>query len=282
MFPKHVFITGASSGIGLATTQKLVENGYNVFGAARRTSAVAALEGVTPVSLDLTNSDSIRAAANSVIERTGGVDILINCAGYGEFGAIEETHIDDARKQMEVNVFGAMELTQLMLPHMREVGRGRIVNVSSVAGEFSSPLAGWYHASKFALEALSDSLRGEVAQFGISVVVVQPSYVATDWHDNAMKTLGYASGTGPYAAMVNSQRAYFASSAVAKQTSTVEEVAQILYCAATTPNPKTRYRVGKGAELAVALAALAPDRVFDALTRMQFGYGKPASPPPDH
>ncbi|MHA7984822.1 oxidoreductase [Rathayibacter sp. CAU 1779] len=266
------FITGASSGIGARTAALLVERGLTVFGAARNTDAVAAIEGVIPVKLDLSDDASIRAAVAQVTERVGTVDILINCAGYGEFGTVEETSLDAARQQLEVNVVGAMGLIQAVLPGMRDARRGRIVNVSSLAGEFAAPLGGWYHASKFALEALSDSLRGEVAQFGVDVTLVQPSYVATDWHDTAMEHLAEASGDGPYAGMAAAMRRYFSSPALAKQMSTPDAVARLIVKAAVTPHPRTRYRIGAGANIAVAMATVLPDRTFDALTRKQFGY----------
>ncbi|MBN9142113.1 MAG: SDR family NAD(P)-dependent oxidoreductase [Micrococcales bacterium] len=267
-----ILITGASSGIGARASALLADRGAAVFGAARTTDAIARIPGVTPVALDLTDDDSIRAAVAGVAEQAGGVDILVNCAGYGEFGSVEETGLEDARRQLEVNVVGAVGLIQAALPHMRAAGRGRIVNVSSLAGEFASPLGGWYHASKFALEAISDSLRGEVRQFGIDVSVVQPSYVATDWHDDAMNRLAQASDRGPYASMARSLRAYFADPRLVRQFSTPDAVASVIATAALSARPRTRYRVGPGSGLAVALATLLPDRAFDALTRKQFGY----------
>jgi len=269
----NVLVTGASSGIGRRTAELLAASGHQVFGAARRTTDLPT--GVTPVALDLTDDASVDAAVRRVLDEVGTIDVLVNCAGYGEFGSVEETSIDDARRQLEVNVLGAARLIQAVLPGMRAAGAGRIVNVSSLAGEFAAPLGGWYHASKFALEALSDSLRGEVGQFGIDVAVVQPSYVDTGWHDTAMDRLADASGTGPYRRMADRMRAYFASGQVARQMSTVDQVAQVVARAALEPKPRTRYRVGKGAAVAVALATFLPDRTFDALTRAQFGYGRP-------
>ncbi|KAG4073345.1 hypothetical protein HA402_008501 [Bradysia odoriphaga] len=268
MHSNRVLITGASSGIGAIAARTLAAQGCTVFGAARNVDAIAAIDGVTPLALDLTDDSSIRAAASAA----GRVDVLINCAGYGEFGSVEETPLADARAQLEVNVLGAVGLIQAVLPGMRESGSGRIVNVSSLAGEFASPLGGWYHASKFALEALSDSLRGEVGQFGIDVTLVQPSYVATDWHDVAMTRLERTSSQGPYASMAAAMRRYFTSPVLAKQMSSADAVADLVVKAALTARPKTRYRIGPGAGIAVALATLLPDRAFDALTRKQFGY----------
>ncbi|MGB3376982.1 MAG: SDR family NAD(P)-dependent oxidoreductase, partial [Microbacterium sp.] len=236
------------------------------------TDAIAKLPGVTPIPLDLTDDASIREAVDTVTRHAGGIDVLINCAGYGEFGSVEETSLDDARSQLEVNVLGAVGLIQAVLPGMRGARSGRIVNVSSLAGEFASPLGGWYHASKFALEALSDSLRGEVAQFGIDVTLVQPSYVATDWHDHAMERLASASSEGPYASMAAAMRKYFGNPALARQFSSPDAVAALIAKAALVRRPRTRYRIGPGSNLAVALATILPDRTFDALTRKQFGY----------
>ncbi|OJU41103.1 MAG: hypothetical protein BGN97_17250 [Microbacterium sp. 69-10] len=267
----NILITGASSGIGARAAGILAAQGHTVHGAARSTEAIARIEGVIPVALDLSAETSIRDAA-AAASATGPIDVLINCAGYGEFGSVEETSLSDARAQLEVNVLGAIGLIQAVLPGMRQAGSGRIVNVSSLAGEFAAPLGGWYHASKFALEALSDSLRGEVAQFGIDVTLVQPSYVATDWHDTAMDRLEHASASGPYASMAAAMRRYFSSPALAKQMSSPEAVAELIAKAALTARPKTRYRIGPGAGVAVALSTILPDRAFDALTRKQFGY----------
>ncbi|MCX7521062.1 oxidoreductase [Microbacterium sp. STN6] len=267
-----VFITGASSGIGARTAQLLAKRGERVFGAARNTAAIAALEGVAPVALDLTSEASIHEAVAQVESIEGPIDVLVNCAGYGEFGSVEETALADARAQLEVNVLGAVALVQAALPGMREAGHGRIVNVSSLAGEFAAPLGGWYHASKFALEALSDSLRGEVSQFGIDVTIVQPSYVETDWHEVAMDRLEHTSARGPYAAMAAAMRRHFLSPARARETSSVDAVASLIAKAALVRRPKTRYRIGPGASIAVALATFLPDRTFDAMTRKQFGY----------
>lgn len=263
-------VTGASSGIGARTAALLAQRGLTVFGAARNTRAVP--DGVTPIGLDLTDEGSIRDAVAGVTRAAGTVDVLVNCAGYGEFGSVEETPLAAAREQLEVNVLGAIGLVQAVLPGMRAAGRGRIVNVSSLAGEFASPLGGWYHASKFALEALSDSLRGEVAPLGIDVTLVQPSYVDTDWHATAMEHLEATSGSGPYAAMSRALQRYFTSPALKRQMSSVDDVAAVVVKAALAPRPRTRYRVGPGAGLAVAMATLLPDRTFDALTRKQFGY----------
>lgn len=265
-----VLITGASSGLGARTAQLLVEGGYRVAGAARRVGMIKALPGVFPVHLDLTDEASISDAVSEVEAHYGPIGILINNAGYGEFGSVEEVSLPRARQQFDVNVFGPAELTQRVLGPMREAGSGRIVNVSSLAGEFSSPLGGWYHASKFALEALSDSLRAELRPFGITVTVVQPGPVRTAWHEDAMRSLEAASGHGPYSAMAAGVAGYHRAAQGTAITSDVDSVAAVIVKASTTARPRTRYRVGRGSSIAVALSRL-PDRVFDAMTRKQFG-----------
>lgn len=271
----NLLITGASSGIGAATASALAAHGCRVVGAARTTAPIAELPGVIPVRIDLTDDESIEEGVAEAVDRLGEIDVLINCAGYGEFGSVEETAIEDARRQLDVNVVGAARLIQAVLPGMRKRGSGRIVNVSSLAGEFAAPLGGWYHASKFALEALSDSLRGEVAQFGVDVVVVHPSYVATRWHEDAAGRLESTSRGGPYASMAAAMGRHFRGPAMARQTVSAEAVAGLIVRAALADRPRTRYRIGPGANIAVGLAVLLPDRTFDALTRKQFGYPAP-------
>jgi NAD(P)-dependent dehydrogenase (short-subunit alcohol dehydrogenase family) len=265
-----VFVTGASSGLGARTAELLAAGGYPVAGAARRVERIAELPGVMPVHLDLTDPASVLQAVDIVESQLGPIRTLINDAGYGEFGSVEETPTEQARHQFEVNVFGPATLTQRLLRPMRELRSGRIVNVSSLAGEFSSPMGGWYHASKFALEALSDSLRAEVRPFGITVTVVQPGPVRTPWHEQAMALLEHASGHGPYEHMARAVAAYHRSNRDKPITSDVDEVAAAIVHAATTPRPRPRYRVGRGAGIAVAISRL-PDRTFDHLTRRQFG-----------
>lgn len=264
-----MLVTGASSGLGAQTARLLAARGYRVAGAARRVDLVAEVPGVVPVHLDLTNETSIAEAVEHAQAECGPIEILINNAGYGEFGSLEETPLTKARRQFEVNVFGLMAMTQLVLAPMREARRGRIVNVSSLAGEFSSPMGGWYHAAKFALEALSDSLRAEVRPFGVDVAVVQPGPVRTAWHDEALGALRATSGEGAYAAMADAVIDYHRASQAKPITSEVDVVAAAIVRVATMPHPKPRSRVGRGAGTAVAFSRL-PDRVFDAMTRRQF------------
>ena len=176
-------VTGASSGIGEDTARKLQALGYIVYGAARRTDRLQALtaDGIRPLAMDVTDDASMSAGVNRILEETGRIDVLVNNAGYGSYGAIEDVPIDEARRQFEVNVFGLGRLTQLITPHMRTQGSGTIINISSMGGKLTTPLGGWYHATKYAVEALSDALRMELRPFGIDVVVVEPGGIRTEW-----------------------------------------------------------------------------------------------------
>ena len=195
-------VTGASSGIGEATARKLHSLGYTVYGAARRTERLTKLstDGIRAIAMDVTDETSMTAGIAKIIAETGRIDVLVNNAGYGSYGALEDVDIEEGRRQFEVNVFGAIRLTQLVLPHMRAQQSGTIVNITSMGGKLHTPLGGWYHGTKFALEALSDCLRIEVAPFGIDVVVIEPGGIATEWGAIAADHVEATSGTGPYAA----------------------------------------------------------------------------------
>lgn len=180
---KTSIVTGASSGIGLATVLRLLKGGCEVHAGARRVEAMRELaaQGAHLHHLDLTQPESIEAFVGKVLAASGRIDVLVNNAGYGAYGAVEEVPLSDARAQMEVNLFGLAHVIQLALPTMRAQGSGRIVNVSSIGGRVWSPLGAWYQASKFALESFSDCLRNELRPFGIDVVVVQPGGIKTEW-----------------------------------------------------------------------------------------------------
>ena len=197
MSNRAALITGASSGIGEATALQLLAAGYTVFGAARRVDRMAALAkaGVQVLAMDVTDDASMADGVRNILEQTGRVDVLVNNAGFGSYGALEDVPMDDARYQFEVNLFGLARLTQLVLPTMRRQRSGRIINISSVGGKIYEPLGGWYHATKFAVEGLSDSLRLELAPFGIQVVVIEPGAIRTEWGGIAADNLRKTSGT---------------------------------------------------------------------------------------
>jgi len=180
---KVILLTGASSGIGYQTAEILAKEGHVVYGAARRTEKMETLKqfGVKPIYLDVTDEESIKSAIDTIIVNEGCIDVLINNAGYGSYGAIEDVEINEAKMQFEVNLFGLARLVQLVLPHMRKQKSGRIINISSMGGRLTSYFGGWYHATKYALEAFSDALRMEVADFGIDVSLIEPGGIKTEW-----------------------------------------------------------------------------------------------------
>jgi NAD(P)-dependent dehydrogenase (short-subunit alcohol dehydrogenase family) len=187
---KTAFVTGASAGIGAATAFALLAAGYRVFAGARRLDRMAALAaaGATLIKLDLTDDATIVAAVDAIKNASGRIHILVNNAGYGSYGALEDVPLDEARRQFEVNVFGLARLCQLVLPTMRAQKSGKIVNVTSIGGKIWEPLGAWYHATKFAVEGLSDCLRVEAARFGIDVIVIEPGAIRTEWAGIARRT----------------------------------------------------------------------------------------------
>lgn len=273
MTSSTALVTGASSGIGEATARKLQALGYTVYGAARRTERLDSLaaDGVRALAMDVTDEASMQAGINTIIAETGQIDVLVNNAGYGSYGALEDVAIDEGRRQFEVNVFGAMRLTQLVLPHMRARGSGRIVNISSMGGKIYTPLGGWYHGTKFALEALSDCLRMEVRPFGIDVVVIEPGSIATEWGDIAADLLHQTSRGGPYAAQADGMAKSLRSESMGGRTSPPSVVAEAIAKAVAARKPKTRYVTGFGAKPLIIARRLLGDRQFDFLIRRAVG-----------
>ena len=203
MTESHVaLVTGASSGIGEAAAVALAEAGWAVVGAARRLERLESLraKGVTPHVVDVSDDDSMVTLVDDVVAEHGRIDVLVNNAGYSVFGAVEDVPVEVARRQLEVNVLGLSRMSQLVLPHMRAAGAGRIINIASVAGHVSEPLGGWYHASKYAVEALSDAMRMELAPHGVRVAIIEPGAIRTEFGDIAADSLAEYSGSGAYAA----------------------------------------------------------------------------------
>ena len=268
-----VLLTGASSGIGYDVAPLLVRYGYTVYGAARRVEKIEELasEGVKALSMDVTDEASMEAAVQQIIDAEGRIDVLINNAGYGSYGAIEDVPIDEARRQFEVNLFGLARLTQLVLPHMRAQGSGCILNISSTAGRITSPLGAWYHATKYALEAFSDALRMEVEEFGIDVVIIEPGGIKTPWGLIAADYLEESSRKGVYAEQAqrvaaNMRKLYSPSSSLSEP----KVISRTILRALEVRRPKTRYLVGFGAKPSVFLHTVLPDRLFDKVARRIF------------
>jgi short-subunit dehydrogenase len=266
---KTVLITGASAGIGKATAIYLAQSGYNVYGAARRIEKMQELKafGIKPIALDVTDDESSKACIAQILKEAGSIDILVNNAGFGCEGAVEDVTMQDAKYQMEVNLFGAMRLTQLVLPKMRENRNGKIVNISSVGGKIALPLGGWYHASKFAIEALSDSLRMEVKQFGIDVIVIEPGGVKSEWGDIALESLERVSGNTAYKDMVKGTVSGFRKTETNNSEPIV--IAKLIKKAIETNNPATRYAGASMAKPLLFLRSILSDKLLDRIILSQ-------------
>ncbi|MFY1632573.1 oxidoreductase [Solwaraspora sp. WMMB335] len=267
MSDKVAIVTGASSGIGEATARKLRAMGYQVYAVARRLDRITPLAdiGVRPVRVDVTDDAALVGLVEQVLAESGRVDVLVNNAGYGSYGAVEEVPLDEARRQFDVNVFGLARLAQLVLPQMRRQGSGRIINISSVGGKIYEPLGGWYHATKFAVEGLSDSMRMELAPLGIDVIVIQPGAIATEWPAIAGQHLLATSGHGPYADQAARSAAILTVAEAPASPPSV--VADAVARAVRARRPRTRYAVGSGAKVILAARRILSDRGFDWFMR---------------
>ncbi len=266
---KIALVTGASSGIGESTARHLLDLGFTVYAAARRVDRMRslALAGVHVVAVDLSDDASMVALVEGIIAAEGRVDVLVNNAGYGSYGALEDVPIAEARHQFEVNVFGLARLTQLVLPHQRAKRDGYIVNISSIGGKIWEPLGSWYHATKFAVEGLSDSLRAETAGFGIKVVVIEPGVIKSEWAAISADNLDAASGGSAYGDQARKLAANYRSVNGERIASDPIVVARAIGRAVTSRRPKTRYAVGGGATLVLFVKRILPDRAFDRFIR---------------
>ncbi|MDP4582489.1 MAG: oxidoreductase, partial [Verrucomicrobiales bacterium] len=244
--PQVVLVTGASSGIGEAAVRALLAQGYRVHAGARRVGRMQALReaGAVVHALDVTDETSISAVVSSILENEGRLDVLVNNAGYGVYGAIEEVSIEEARDQFEVNLFGIARLTQLILPSMRTAGSGTIINISSMGGRVYTPLGGWYHASKHALEGWSDCLRLELAPFGIRVVIIEPGAVGTEFGELAVVPLLERSGNGPYAETAHKMAAATRRTFSSGKASPPSLIADLIVKVVRSRRPRTRYVSG--------------------------------------
>jgi NAD(P)-dependent dehydrogenase (short-subunit alcohol dehydrogenase family) len=268
---KVAVVTGASAGIGEATVKRLVQQGYTTYAAARRLDRMASLEklGAILLPLDLTDDGSIVQAVERIRNGHGRIDVLVNNAGYGSYGAVEDVPLHEARRQFEVNVFGLARLIQLITPLMREQRSGKILNVSSIGGKGWEPLGAWYHATKFAVEGFSDCLRMELKPFGVEIIVIEPGAIRTEWGQIALHTPQQASGHTVYRPQAEEKRALFL--AAAGSASDPDVVAREIIKAIQATRPKTRYAVGANAKPLVFMSTFLPDRfndwLMDAITK---------------
>jgi NAD(P)-dependent dehydrogenase (short-subunit alcohol dehydrogenase family) len=276
--PSHaVLITGCSSGIGRATAERLVDSGWTVYATARRPETLADLEGrgCRTLALDVTDEDSMAAAVRAVEEAEGAVGVLVNNAGYSQSGAVESVPMERVRAQFETNVFGLVRMCQLVLPRMRDQGWGKIVNVSSMGGRFTFPGGGLYHATKHAVEALSDALRFEVRGFGVDVIVIEPGMIRTSFGETAEGQI--AAGTpsdGPYADfnrhVASASVSAYERGPLARLGGPPEAVARTIDRAIGARRPRARYTVTPSARALITQHAVLPDAAWDAVMRTQF------------
>jgi NADP-dependent 3-hydroxy acid dehydrogenase YdfG len=286
---KAVLITGCSSGIGHATARRLAASGWTVYATARRPESIADLEaaGCRTLALDMTDEDSMVAAVRAIEETHGAVGVLINNAGYSQSGAIETVSLEAARRQFETNVFGLARLTQLVLPKMRDQRWGKIVNLGSMGGKLVFPGGGWYHATKHALEAISDALRFEVRGFGIDVILLEPGLITTEFGNAAVASMSEVDG--PAAAGDAAPAAASDADPYAKFNATVgaatagaydgplrllgagpDKVAKVIEKSITKRRAPTRVTITPSAKLSIPSRRLMPDRAWDAMMRAQF------------
>ena len=274
---RAVLITGCSSGIGRATAKLLAQKGWAVYATARDVEEISPLveSGCRLLPLDVTDEASMRRAVEEVERIEGAVGVLINNAGYSQSGAVEEVPVEKVRRQFETNVFGLVRMCQLVLPGMREQGFGKIVNLSSMGGRLTFPGGGYYHASKYAVEAISDALRFEVRGFGVDVVVIEPGLIRTGFASTAIGSMG--GGSGPYAGfeagVAKATRENYERGPLAALGGGPESVAGTIERAISTARPRPRYTVTPSAKLLISARGLLPDRAWDTL--LGFFYPRP-------
>ncbi len=269
---KAILITGCSTGIGRATALRLASRGHNVYASARKLDAIRDLagSGCKIVAVDVCDEASMQAAVEQIEAAEGAIGALVNNAGYGQDGAIEEVPIDVVRRQFETNVFGLVRLTQLVLPGMRRQRWGRIVNVSSMGGKLVFPGGGFYHATKFAVEAISDALRFEVRNFGVGVSVIQPGPIKTQFEATSVGSIGAASAGSPYAGFHASVEKRVKATYDGPMAAPPDGVARAIERAITSRRPRSRYPVTGAARMLMAARRVLPDGGWDALMSMQF------------
>ena len=268
---KVIMITGASSGMGKDAALKLIRDGHVVYGAARRVEKMKDLvdAGGHSIAMDVTKEDQVLAGVKKVLDEQGRIDVLINNAGYGLYGSVEDVSMEDARRQFDVNIFGLARLTKEVLPHMRAQGSGRIINISSMGGKIYTPLGAWYHATKHALEGWSDCLRLELKQFNIDVVVIEPGAIETEFGDVMGKPMLERSAGGPYEKMAQMVAKTTEAAYVPGASSPTSVIANLISKAISASRPKTRYAAGKYAKPMIFLRKWFSDRTFDRVIMSQ-------------
>ncbi|MDE0073580.1 MAG: oxidoreductase [Gammaproteobacteria bacterium] len=270
---KVILVTGASSGMGREAAILLARGGHTVYAAARRADRMGDLSehGITPVEMDVSKGGDNERTVRRIVDAEGRIDVLINNAGYGLFGTVEDIPLEDARYQFEVNLFGLAHLTQLVLPHMRAQGAGRIVNTSSMGGRIFTPFGAWYHATKHALEGWSDCLRIETAPFNIQVVLIQPGVIRTDFGDVAGGSLQKYYADSAYKAGLDRFLALASDPKAASRGTDAKVLAQVFVEAATAARPRRRYAKGATARPLMFIRKWFGDRIYESVLRRAFG-----------
>ena len=269
MREKVVLITGSNSGIGNATAKMAVSAGYATYGGARHEANFPTIQsvGAHPLRLDVTDEQSMVNAVQQIEARHGAIDVLINNAGYGRMGPIETITHEQWVHQYQTNVFGLVRMAQLVIPAMRQQKRGRIINISSMGGEFTFPLAGAYHSTKYAVESINEALRFELKPFGIDVVVIQPGPVATPLAHSAADSLSVPADS-PYRSLVD---AFYKVSQQSIPYLTPEQAAGIIMRAVQARSPRPRYKIGMMAHLMPLMHTLFSDRLWDRMIGRLYG-----------
>jgi NAD(P)-dependent dehydrogenase (short-subunit alcohol dehydrogenase family) len=277
-----VLITGCSSGIGRATALRLAARQWQVIATARRIESLGELEraGCSVLPLDVTSESSMQKAVAAAEAAHGSIGVLINNAGYSQSGAIETVPLAQVRAQFETNVFGAARLIQLVLPIMRRAGRGRIINLSSMGGTLVFPGGGYYHATKYAIEAISDALRFEVEPFGIDVVVIQPGLIRSSFADTVVAGMkSQLDVSDPYGAfnatVARATKEAYESGPLSHLAGSPEDVARVIEGALTAVRPHTRYKVSASARVLMSLRRLLSDRMWDRVVRGSYSIPSP-------
>lgn len=269
-----ILLTGCSTGIGRASADLLVKAGYTVYATARRVDTLDELAdaGARVLALDVTDEESMVAAVRAVEADHGRVGTLVNNAGYGEYGPVEEADLASVRRMFETNVFGLARMTQLVLPGMRAAGGGLVVNIGSMGGRLAFPVGGYYHASKFAVEGLTDSLRNEVRAFGVDVVLVEPGAIRTNFEETINSSAAVGNPDSPYADLVARVRRVNSGAYDSRLLSVgPDAVARTILKVVEATRPKPRYLVTASARAMVHARRLGGDRLWDTIVRSQFG-----------
>ncbi len=269
---KVVLITGASAGFGNLAVKELLKQGHTVYAGARRLEKMRDIEklGAKIYKMDVTSDEDVTKVVADIIKNEGKTDVLINNAGYGGYGMVEAVSLKEAQRQFDANVFGLARVTKAVLPHMRTKRRGTIINMSSLVGKVSSPMIGWYGASKHAVEALSDALRAEVKGFGIKVAIIEPGAMATEFLDVALKQIQTVNHPEEYNANVSNFVESFKKNYA--RAPGAEKVVKAILKATNSSNPKARYTVGSDCKMAMMMRGILPDKAMDSVMRKVFNF----------